>query len=109
MHEMPGVALDSMSRPQPHPVMQLQALTQRYRTALLRFFSKRLRNDADAEDLAQEVLTRLAQHGDIQKIDDVEAYLFRVASNLLRDRARRNATHHAAEHISFEESGFEGE
>jgi RNA polymerase sigma factor (sigma-70 family) len=88
---------------------ELEALAQRYRVALVRFFCKRLRSGADAEDLAQEVLVRLARHTDSQKIDDVEAYLFQIAANLLRDRARRDATHFAADHISFEESGFEGE
>ena len=98
-----------MQRSQPQPASPLAALSHRYRTALVRFFSKRLRNEADAEDLAQDVLVRLARQNDRLKIEDIEAYLFQTASNLLRDRSRRNATHHAAEHISFEESGFEGE
>jgi len=98
-----------MSRSHAQPASPIDALAQRYRTALVRFFSKRLRNEADAEDLAQEVLIRLMRQGDPQKIEDLEAYLFRTASNLLRDRSRREQTHHAAEHISFEESGFEGE
>ena len=88
---------------------EFDVLARRYRTALVRFFSKRLRNDADAEDLAQEVLIRIARHGGPQGIENMEGYLFRVASNLLCDRRRRGQTRHADAHISFEESGFEGE
>lgn len=96
--------------PQPlNSATPLDELTRHYRAALVRFFSKRVRSAADAEDLAQEVLIRLIRQGDIQNIEDVQAYLFRAASNLLRDRSRREQTHHAANHISFEESGFEGE
>jgi len=88
---------------------ELDLLVRRYQSALLRYFSKRISNRADAEDLVQEVFIRIARQGNTTNIDHVEAYLFQTASNLLRDRARREATHHASQHISFEDSGYEGE
>jgi RNA polymerase sigma factor (sigma-70 family) len=88
---------------------QLDALVRSYRAALVRFFTKRLANPADAEDLAHEVFIRIARQGGLTSIAHVEAYLFQTASNLLRDRARREATHRAGRHMSLDEAGYEGE
>lgn len=57
------------------------------RTALLAFFQRRVSSYVEAEDLTHEVLARLAsRRGDVR---NPEGYMFQVASNLLRDRARR--------------------
>lgn len=88
---------------------QLDALVRSYRAALVRFFAKRLANPADAEDLAHEVFVRIARQGAPSRIAHIEAYLFQTASNLLRDRARRDATHQAGKHVSLDEAGYEGE
>lgn len=52
------------------------------------FFLRRLRNHAEAEDLTQEVFVRLAtaRRGPMQS---AEAYIFRIAANMLSDRGRR--------------------
>jgi RNA polymerase sigma factor (sigma-70 family) len=52
------------------------------------FFLRRLRNHAEAEDLTQEVFTRLAG-ADREPMQSAEAYIFRMAANLLSDRGRR--------------------
>lgn len=88
---------------------QLDALARQYRGALLRFFSKRLGNPADAEDLTQEVFIRIACAHSTTDIQNMEAYLFQMASNLLRDRARRDAVRHVHDHVSLEDAGYEGE
>ncbi|HLU91738.1 MAG TPA: sigma-70 family RNA polymerase sigma factor [Pedomonas sp.] len=76
--------------------MQVQAdreieQTQRYRRwrpALMSFFLKRVHDHAEAEDLTQDVFTRV--FGSAKGDPDLHAgYVFQVASNLLRDRARR--------------------
>lgn len=60
----------------------------RWRPALMAFFMRRVGVHAEAEDLTQEVFVRLLQGGDtVAKSPD--AYVFQVAANLLRDRARR--------------------
>jgi len=47
---------------------------------------------ADAEDLLQEVMLRVVRRiGDYQHQGQFEAWLFRIAANLVRDRARRAA------------------
>jgi RNA polymerase sigma-70 factor (ECF subfamily) len=59
------------------------------------FFMRRLRNRAEAEDLTQEVLIRVAQKG--AQIDPTrpDAYVFQIAANLLRDRGRRQKVRNA--------------
>jgi RNA polymerase sigma factor (sigma-70 family) len=75
----------------PEPVrsqIELDELNRTYRPALVSFFLRRLRSSADAEDLAQEVLVRVVR-SERADIRSAQAYVFRVAVNLLRDRARR--------------------
>lgn len=54
--------------------------------ALLGFFGKRLRNQAESAELAQEVWARMLEIEDPAAIRDPEAYLFTVARNLARRR-----------------------
>jgi RNA polymerase sigma factor (sigma-70 family) len=63
-------------------------LSRRYRPALMAFFVRRIYNPAEAEDLTQEVLVRLVEVPTAQ-VQAPDAYIFRIASNLLRDRHRR--------------------
>lgn len=61
----------------------------RLRTALNAFFYRRVGNVAEVEDMTQEVFVRLAQQqgGAVRSAD---SYVFAIAANLLRDRARRD-------------------
>ncbi len=79
-------------------------LAQRHRPTLLRYFRRHLESDEDAEDLAQEALVRLLRSDAIGGIANVEAFLLRIATNLLRDRFRHDSSHHAGMHLSFEET-----
>jgi RNA polymerase sigma-70 factor (ECF subfamily) len=67
---------------------ELAVLSRRFRPALMAFFLRRLRNHAEAEDLTQEVFVRLAAT-DRETMQSAEAYIFRVAANMLSDRGRR--------------------
>lgn len=60
------------------------------RPSLIAFFMRRVRDRAEAEDLAHDVFVRLATTA-VQPDRDPGAYVFRVAANLLSDRARRAA------------------
>ncbi len=66
----------------------LEALNRRMRSALTSFFARRVGNACEAEDLTQEVFIRLARSAGDQIIAP-DAYVFQIAANLLRDRARR--------------------
>ena len=63
-------------------------LSREYRPALMAFFLRRVHSHAEAEDLTQEVFSRLASQEDLP-LQSGSAYLFQTAANLLRDRARR--------------------
>jgi RNA polymerase sigma-70 factor (ECF subfamily) len=67
---------------------ELGQLNRKYRPALMAYFLRRLRNHAEAEDMTQDVFVRLAR-ADHSEMRSADAYIFRVASNLLRDRARK--------------------
>ncbi|WP_447763627.1 RNA polymerase sigma factor [Sphingopyxis panaciterrae] len=64
-------------------------LGRRWRPALLSYFLRRVRDHAEAEDLAQELIAKLLGQEE-ENIAAPEAYVFQMASNLLADRARRN-------------------
>lgn len=68
----------------------------RLRPTLLRFFRRHLDNPADVEDMTQEALLRLLRTP--ADLDNDEAYMLRIATNLLRDRFRREQSHHTARH-----------
>jgi RNA polymerase sigma factor (sigma-70 family) len=67
---------------------QLDDLGRRFRPALLAYFLRRVRNPAEAEDLAHDVFLRLAGVP-LEQLRSADAYIFQIAANLLRDRARR--------------------
>lgn len=73
------------------PAADIGDLSRRFRPALMAFFVRRLRDHAEAEDLTQEVLLRLSAHAADLNNDEPAPYVFQMAANLLRDRARKNA------------------
>lgn len=81
----------------------LAAIAQRYRVPLRSFFRKRIRDADEADDLVQEVFCRLAARNDGAPIGNQAGYVFQIAANLLRDRARRGATRGAAMYELFEQ------
>jgi RNA polymerase sigma factor (sigma-70 family) len=58
---------------------------------LLSFLRARLRNDAEAHDVAQEAYVRLLELDNLNVISYQRAYLFRVAANLAVDRLRHRS------------------
>jgi len=70
----------------------VSGIASRYGQRLRRFFTLRLRNDADAPDLAQEVFLRLMRVEHHETIRSPEAYLFTVASHVLHQHTLRQST-----------------
>jgi len=91
----------------PQPVVtetdRLDVLAREYRPALSRYFGKRASQQADVQDLVQEVLVRLAVRGDGASIEKPEAYLMRTATNVWRDFLRKKKTHAETAHDEFME------
>ena len=60
--------------------------------SLIRFFRRRLGSYDEADDLAHEALSRYLRASPSTQIATPQAYLKRIATNLLRDRAERAST-----------------
>jgi len=60
-----------------------------FRAPLMHYFLRRVKDRAEAEDLTQEVFVRLLRTSSLDQIEHVEAFVFRIASNLLHDRGRQ--------------------
>ena len=69
----------------------LSSLDTRFRAPLMAYFLRRIGNRGEAEDLTQETFVRLIGSHSFEQAEQANAYVFRVASNLLRDRARTAA------------------
>lgn len=67
---------------------ELAAINLRLRRALIAFFARRVQTLSEAEDLTQDVFVRVAR-GTKTEAPMADAYIFRIAANLLRDKGRR--------------------
>jgi RNA polymerase sigma-70 factor (ECF subfamily) len=70
----------------------LRELDRSFRGPLVAYFLKRVNSRTEAEDLTQEVFMRLLNHPDKNNGETIEGYVFTIAANLLRDRAKSLAT-----------------
>ncbi len=85
-----------------------------HESALKRFLRVRLANEPDREDIAQEVYVRLCrQEGLAEKLsfgpEKTRAYLFTIATNLIRDMARRGVARQVSQHDHLNEEECEDE
>ena len=63
------------------------------------YFRRRIRNEADIDDMVQDVFLRLAARDSTEPVEHLGGYVLKVAFSVLTDRARRNTSHLAASHI----------
>ncbi|MHC4443220.1 MAG: RNA polymerase sigma factor [Planctomycetota bacterium] len=81
---------DIIHRAKQHDPEAYDALVEEYSPRLYGYFYRLTGSQHDAEDLLQEVFVRLVRtFDDYQHQGRFEAWLFRIALNLLRDRVRR--------------------
>lgn len=85
---------------------EADALVRQYREPLKRFFERRLRDRAEAEDLAQEVLLRLARKHSLVR-QTRPAYIFLTARSVLLDKVRRNRVRERADRPENDDSALE--
>lgn len=82
----------------------LDGLFRREAPRLTRFFRKRTGDGEGALDLVQEVFLRMLGAAPSQALRNPEAYLQRIARNLLFDRAKRVDTRMAVLHLPFDDA-----
>jgi RNA polymerase sigma-70 factor (ECF subfamily) len=80
----------------PSRMDSLGALHARFSAPLQRFFRGYRLNSADVEDLTQDVFVRLAGPSAQTDLKKPDAFVFTLARNLVRDRARRLHTRAAS-------------
>ncbi len=74
-----------------HSTSAIQSLLDaRFRRPLMNFFMRRLRDRSEAEDMTQQVFSRILSTAPTE-IEHPEAYVFTIAGNLLRDHGRTAA------------------
>jgi RNA polymerase sigma factor (sigma-70 family) len=61
--------------------------------SLCAYLRVRVASQHEAEDIAQEAYARLLQHDQPRAISFLRAYLFKVAANIVSDRARQRRLH----------------
>jgi RNA polymerase sigma factor (sigma-70 family) len=82
---------------------RFDAVFREYRPALLRFLRRRVGNDADAEEIAQEACIRLLRYPDETDPQALKALLYRIAINLVGMRARESRRRFGSAHVSLDE------
>jgi RNA polymerase sigma-70 factor (ECF subfamily) len=78
------------------------SLNARFRAPLIAYFGRRTGSITEAEDLTQDVFERVLRMLESRPVDNAEALIFRIAVNLLRDRARKAHCHGVEEPIPAE-------
>lgn len=72
----------------------------RWNSGLTRFLKRKVPNQVDAEDLAQEVYIRLLRLDSLEQINEPQAYVYRIASNVASEwrlRASQSKPHSSDE------------
>jgi RNA polymerase sigma-70 factor (ECF subfamily) len=70
--------------------------------ALRRFVANRVRNEADVEDVLQDVAARVLGRDLEAAVNNKTAFLFSIASNLVKDRNRRRLVRRQGEHVTLD-------
>lgn len=84
-----AVAREMMFRPERSRRETFRTVDAEFRGRLRSYFRSKGLGSADAEDLTQEALIRLAEKP-LGLLNNVDAFVFTIARNLVRDRSRRS-------------------
>jgi RNA polymerase sigma factor (sigma-70 family) len=96
-----GVTAEADNSPAPQATV-VGELNRRFRLPLIAYFRRRVNNASEAEDLTQDVFERVLKVLNHSPVANAEALIFRIAVNLLRDRARRQLTHGSEQPLTAE-------
>jgi RNA polymerase sigma factor (sigma-70 family) len=98
-----AAVLDLPESAAPFLADHFRVLHARFRRPLQRFFAGYRLNVDDVEDLTQEVFLRLASGGCPAELRRPDAFVFTLARNLVRDRARRMHTKAASVSVAVDD------
>lgn len=70
-------------------LMQFEDTVNKEKKGLIAFIRSRINSDDDAEDIAQDIFSRLYEGNLIESIEDMTAWLYRAARNKIVDFYRR--------------------
>lgn len=71
-----------------------EAIWRAFHDRLLAFIGRRVRSPEIAEDILQEVMLRIHRHADeLEQVDAVGAWVYRIARNAITDHYRRANNH----------------
>lgn len=76
---------------------------QNYSNRLFSFIRSRVQNNEDAEDILQDVWYRLSSLSDLEPIEQLSSWLYRVSRNRITDKKRKQKT------LSLEDLAYEDE
>jgi RNA polymerase sigma-70 factor (ECF subfamily) len=80
-----------------------------HRTALMQYLTRLFGSSEDAEEIVQETYIRLLKFEDLGQLDsEVRRFLFRIATNLARDRFRQRKARAYDAHVPFDMVDLEG-
>ncbi len=100
-----------MTQPLKHIPLALQEAFREYRGALYHYLRRRLGNEKDARELSQEAFLRFIRLDNPERLRNPEAYIFRIAGNLLWEQRLRNSEESAPasqeEIASLEQAPFD--
>ncbi|RKQ69641.1 RNA polymerase RpoE-like sigma-24 subunit [Litorimonas taeanensis] len=82
----------------PENKLSIESLIGVYQRPLLRYFLRQGLSASDSNDCVQEVFARVIKKDDLEGLKNPQGYIFTIASNLLKDRSRRQRTSKADKH-----------
>ncbi len=83
---------------------RLDGFLRAQRQDLLNFLRRRTPTEEDAQDAAQESMTRLLRYSASEPPVVWKSLLYRIATNVALDQNRRAQRHHAAQHVPLEDA-----
>lgn len=86
----------------------LELIIAEHGAALHRFVKVRVGQTDDADDVVQDVYSRLAQMNDLEervagRMDTVRNYLFQIAVNIITDRYRKASVRRESDHVDADD------
>lgn len=81
---------------------KLDAFVREHREGLVHFLRRRVPDEADAQDVAQESFARLLRYVESQPDSAWKPLLYRIATNVAHDQARKHNTRNGNGHVPLD-------